>query len=130
MERHKLVCQDLSKEVAVRKRETFDLQKQLDSTRWERDELSIENLRLKARSKFHEKEQAESSELKRRYLDYEERGIRGAVEAVESRDKVIDDLATKLTAALDQLELEREQHRQRRQIIFPPSPSTAGTKKS
>ena len=131
MEQHKNLCQDLSKEVAVREEETVVLQEQLESTRWERDELAVENLRLKAMSSFHAKQQVEYSELKRRYLDYEERGIQGAVAAIESRDKVIGELASKLERALDQLELEREQQRQRRQIIFPPPVSTtAAAKKS
>jgi Skp family chaperone for outer membrane proteins len=126
--RHDNVCQDLSKEVAVRKHESLTLQEKLNAIRGERDELAIENLRLKAQVSFHAKQEAEYSELKRRYLDYEERGIQGAVAAVESRDKVIDDLSMKLERALDQLELEREQQRQRRQIIFPPSPPVGAKK--
>lgn len=120
--------QFLSKEAVVKQQETLAIQRQLDTTRSERDELAIENLRLKAQVSSHAKQQVEYSELKRRYLEYEERGIQGAMAAIESRDKIIDDLATKLERSLNQLELEREQHRQRRQIIFPSSPSVTAKK--
>ena len=130
MEQHGSVCRDLSKEVAVQEQVMSALQEQCDATRWERDELAIENLRLKAQAATYIMQQAEYSEMKRRYLEDRQRGIQGATEAIESRDKVIDDLTSKLTLALDQLEREREQHRQRRQIIFTPSPSVTGVKKS
>lgn len=128
LEQHEIVGQDLNKQVAVKIQETITLQQQLETTRWERDELAIENLRLQAKVSSHAKQQAEYSELKRRYLDYEQRGIQGAVAEIESRDQVIDDLATKLERVLEQLELEREQQRQRRQIIFPPSPNAVAKK--
>ena len=128
LKQHDMVYHGLSKEAVVKQQETLALQRKLDTTRSERDELAIENLRLKAQVSSQAKQQVEYVELKRRYLEYEERGIQGAVAAIESRDKVIDDLSMKLEQALDQLELERDQQRQRRQIIFPPSPPVAAKK--
>ena len=44
---------------------------------------------------------------------------------MQTRDEIIIDLATRLERALELLDLEREQQRQRRQIIFP-SPAVGG----
>lgn len=127
VDRYAFACQHLGQEVADRTQETKVLQEKLASTRWERDELAVENLRLKAHAVTHERQQLEHAELRRRYLDYEVNGIQCAVAATASRDAVINDLSSKLARVLDQLEAEREQHRQRRQIIFPPTPAPSPT---
>jgi hypothetical protein len=83
--------------------------------------MSEELTRLRAQVQFQENQTIEYAETKRKLREYEERGLDRADAAIQSRDLIISDLSSKLEQSLDLLEMEREQQRQRRQIIFPAS---------
>ena len=93
----------------------------MDGIRRERDEMSVEVLRLRAQLDEYERMEVEYADVKRRLAECEEVGLRHAREVIRARDETIDDLSGKLQQALDQLAIERAQ-RQRRQIIFPSHP--------
>jgi hypothetical protein len=83
--------------------------------------MSEELTRLRAQVQFQEKQSAEYAATKKKLREYEDRGLDRAEDAIQSRDRIISDLSSKLEQSLDLLEMEREQQRQRRQIIFPAS---------
>jgi uncharacterized protein (DUF3084 family) len=91
---------------------------ELQSVKAERDSLAHETAILRAEIEAHEKERQELARLKAKLAEYEEEGLQYAKEAIQTRDKVIDDLAGKLEQALDQLEREKASQN-RRHIIFP-----------
>jgi hypothetical protein len=116
------LCKELNEESAVRKHEAETLRQELVTVKSERDGLALESMRLRSAAEAHEKERTEFTELTARYLAYEQRGLGQAVQEIGARDQMIEDLTTKLSRALDQIEqyeLERRQQRQQRQIILP-----------
>lgn len=117
------LCKDLNEESANRNEEAIGLRKDLESVRTERDSMSEELTRLRAQVQFQEKQIAEYAETKKKLREYEDRGLDRAEDAIQSRDQIISDLSSKLEQSLDLLVMEREQQRQRRQIIFPASRS-------
>jgi DNA repair exonuclease SbcCD ATPase subunit len=112
------LCKDLNDESAVRHSQALVLQNKLDAVTAERDQMTEDVVRLQAQVKAYEKQQEELEATKERLRQVEDQGLSSANRAVQERDHVIADLASKLERALDQLDLERA-HRQRRQIIFP-----------
>lgn len=90
----------------------------------ERDELATEVQRLRAEVSLHKQEQQEHEFLRKRMAEYEIFSLERANRAVDERDEMIADLTLMLERTMDTLQIEREQQRQRRQIIFPSSKST------
>jgi chromosome segregation ATPase len=113
----------MNEESANRNEEAISLREDLESVRMERDSMSEELTRLRAQVQFQENQRVEFAETKKKLLEYEDRGLDRAEDAIQSRDRIISDLSSKLEQSLDLLEMEREQQRQRRQIIFPASRS-------
>jgi hypothetical protein len=95
------------------------LHKELDSVRQDRDRISAELEQAKAKIAQHEKNEREHPRIESTIQHLEAKGLDGVDRAIRTRDKIIVDLSTRLERALDCLEFEREQQRQRRQIIFP-----------
>jgi chromosome segregation ATPase len=112
-------CIELARTVNSQDQQIQQLRHDLELARSERDDKCTENFRLKAEKEVAIKNQIEFEALKERYMEYEKHGIRQDVAAIEQRDGIIEDLSNKLEQVLNQLELERKQFRQRRQIIFP-----------
>jgi hypothetical protein len=81
--------------------------------------MSQELTRLRAQVQSQENQRAEYAETKKKLREFEIRGLDRADDEIQSRDRTIADLSSKLEQTLDLLELERAQQRQRRQIIFP-----------
>mmetsp|Transcript_9064 Transcript_9064/g.14554 ORF Transcript_9064/g.14554 Transcript_9064/m.14554 type:complete len:535 (+) Transcript_9064:232-1836(+) len=113
------LCRDLNEEAAIRNEEAIELHKELDSVRQDRDRISAELEQAKAKIAQHEKNESERPRIESMMMRLEANGLDGVERAIKTRDKIIVDLSTRLERALDCLEFEREQQRQRRQIIFP-----------
>jgi septation ring formation regulator EzrA len=113
------LCKDLNEESAHRNEEAIALREDLKFVKTERDAMAEEISRLRAQMQFQEKERAEYAETKKKLIEYESRGLDRANDAIQSRDRIISDLSSKLEQSLDLLEVERAHQRHRRQVIFP-----------
>jgi hypothetical protein len=113
------LCKDLNEEAALRNEEAISLHHELDHVRAERDETATQVEKLQAQVTLFEREREEQAKAQRALQKYEQKGLDGADRAIQKRDTIITDLASRLERALDTLDLEREQQRQRRKIIFP-----------
>ena len=112
------LCRDLNEEATIRNGEAIELHRKIDSVRQDRDKLSAELEAAKAKIKQYEndlKEQPRIMGMQR----LEAKKLDGVEKSIQTRDKIIVDLSTRLDRALKSLEFERDQQRQRRQIIFP-----------
>ena len=112
-------CQELNVESELRIQEALDLRQELSHTRDERDALVAQVEESRAEATIFEREQQEHRLLKKILIQYETEGLLKANEAVQQRNKVISDLSTRLERTMDTLNVERQQQRLRRQIIFP-----------
>jgi hypothetical protein len=119
LQKYATLCKDLNEEATLRNEEVISLHKELDSVRLERDQMAGELEIARAVIANHERDALERKKLEERLQQYESRGLDEAEHAIKTRDFVIADLSYRLEKTLDVLELEREQQRQRRQIIFP-----------
>lgn len=119
LQKYAALCKDLNEEATIRNEEVISLHKELDSLRQERNQIAGELEVARAVIANHEKDALERKKLEERLQQYESRGLDEAEHAIKTRDFVIADLSYRLEKTLDVLELEREQQRQRRQIIFP-----------
>lgn len=119
LQKYAALCKDLNEEATLRNEEVISLHKELDSLRIERDQMAGELEIARAIIAGHERDATERKRLEAKILQYESRGLEEAEAAIRTRDIIIDDLSVRLAKALDVLETEREQQRQRRQIIFP-----------
>ncbi|EEC48647.1 predicted protein [Phaeodactylum tricornutum CCAP 1055/1] len=115
------LCKHLNEESAVRNVESASLREELASVKAERNVLAEEVLRLRAQAECYEKQKLEDEVTRAKLLDYEQRGLERSENEIRSRDQVIYELTSRLESTLDQLESERQQQRNRRQIIFPAS---------
>jgi hypothetical protein len=113
------LCKDLNEEAALRNEEALSLHQELGVVRSERDEMATEIEKLKGQLAIQERREQEHQKAEETLKRYEQKGLDGADKAIQTRDAIILDLAGRLERALDTLEVEREQQRQRRQIIFP-----------
>jgi hypothetical protein len=103
------LCKDLNEESAYRNEEAIALREDLKSVKTERDAIAEELSRLRAQAQFQESERAEYIEMKKKLREYENRGLDRADDAIQSRDRIISDLSSKVEQSLDLLELERAQ---------------------
>mmetsp|Transcript_3428 Transcript_3428/g.4960 ORF Transcript_3428/g.4960 Transcript_3428/m.4960 type:complete len:674 (+) Transcript_3428:411-2432(+) len=113
------MCKHLNEESAIRNEEALALEAELFSTQLERNALATEVQQLRAEAVLHAKEKEEHSKLKAGIRKYQEDELNGANESLRQRDAIIEQLSKRLERTLDTLETERQQQRQRRQIIFP-----------
>jgi septation ring formation regulator EzrA len=126
------LCIDLNEESAHRNDEAIALREDLKFVKMERDAMAEEISRLRAEVQCQEKERAEYAETKKKLIEYEIRGLDRTDDAIQSRDRIISDLSSKLEESLDLLEVERAQQRHRRHIIFPevgPPPTSCPSQK-
>jgi hypothetical protein len=121
------LCRDLNEEAVIRNEEALELHKELDSVRQDRDKISAELEQAKAKIAQQEKRTSERPRIESVIKRLEANGLDGVDRAIGTREKIIVDLSTRLERALDCLEFEREQQRQRRQIIFPAQRSSSSS---
>ena len=114
-----MMCNDLNEESEIRRNEALRLEADLKKVTEERDSLTTENLKLRTEVEQSLKLGEESRELQERMVRSENNSLEQTADAITLRDEVIVDLSSKLRQALERLEDERAQVRQRRQIIFP-----------
>lgn len=114
-----MICKTLNDESSIRKQEALALEEEVRDLKTERDNLATEAQRLRTEVSLHKQEQQEHGLLRERMTAYENNSLERADKAIRERDQMIGDLSTKLERTLETLEIEREQQRQRRQIIFP-----------
>ncbi len=103
----------------MRNEEVISLHKEVDSLRIERDQMAGDLEIARAVIANNKRDAVERRKLEEKLLQYESRGLDEAENAIKTRDAIIADLSARLEKTLDVLEIEREQQRQRRQIIFP-----------
>lgn len=120
------LSRSLNTESSLRVAEARDLRSELEGVKSERDLMAGELEQLKATLQVYEKEREEHHLVQQRMTAYETEGLRQAEQAIAMRDGMIAKLSTRLATALDTLSLEREQQKQRRQIIFPPATGRNG----
>mmetsp|Transcript_10796 Transcript_10796/g.30926 ORF Transcript_10796/g.30926 Transcript_10796/m.30926 type:complete len:650 (-) Transcript_10796:63-2012(-) len=113
------LCKELDEEATLRNAEANSLHDELEKVVMERDTLATELAKLKVDAQQLEVHQTENRQLKAKLQFYEEHGINGADESIKARDHIIEQLMLRLKKATDTLDAEREQHLQRRKIIFP-----------
>ena len=113
------LCRDLNEEAALRNEEAIALHKELDVVRGDRDSTATELEKARALIAKYERNEVERKKSDLILEEYEKNGLDGVNKAVQTRDMIIEDLTGRLERTLDMLEHEREQQRQRRQIIFP-----------
>jgi hypothetical protein len=123
LEKFATLCHNLNNESSQRVDESHALKEELETIRAERDQMASELMTLRTAVKDFDKEREEHRLVKERLALCENEGLRQAGEAIAQRDDMISLLSTRLETALDTLAIEREQQRQRRQIIFPPAAS-------
>lgn len=110
------LAQNLNNESSFRVEESKSLRDELKEVKMERDRMAAELEQLRTAVEVHEKEQEEHRRVQEKMTKYESIGLRQAHDMIAK-------LTERLGATLDTLALEREQQRQRRQIIFPPNTS-------
>ncbi|CAB9520430.1 expressed unknown protein [Seminavis robusta] len=119
LEKFSNLCHNLNDQSSLRVEEAKELKEELAAMRAERDQMASELGPLRTAVKEFEREREEHRLLKERMARNESEGLRQANAAIAQRDDMIAKLSSKLETALDTLAVEREQQRQRRQIIFP-----------
>ena len=114
-----MICKTLNDESSIRRQEALTLEDEVRDLKKERDELATEMQRLRVEVSLHKQEQQEHRILRERMVAYENYSLERADKAIRERDEMIAELTNKLERTIDTLQIEREQQRQRRQIIFP-----------
>ena len=118
-QKYSTLCKDLNEEAEFRNEEALNLHNELNAVRSQRDQMTTEIEKLRARISQYERNDQERRKSELLLQQYEQKGLDGVEKAIQCRDGIIQDLAARLERALDCLRQEREQQRQRRQIIFP-----------
>lgn len=114
-----MICKTLNDESSIRRQEALALEEEVRELTLERDKLATDVQRLRTESSIHEQEEQELELLRERMTSYEKHSLERAEGAIRERDEMIGNLSSKLERTLETLQIEREQQRQRRQIIFP-----------
>ena len=121
LEKFANLCSNMNNESSQQSEKAQMMQEELEQARKERDEMAEELEKLRSDVKLYEREREEHRQVQQVMRDYENEGLNRAEQAIAMRDEMIAKLSKRLETALDTLAWEREQLRQRRQIIFPPS---------
>lgn len=114
-----MFCKELNDESSIRKQEAVKLEAEVCELKKERDSLATEVQRLRSEVSLLELEKQEHRLLRETLTHYENGVLGRADEAILERDKMIADLSVRLERTIETLQIEREQQRQRRKIIFP-----------
>lgn len=121
-----MMCKDLNEESAKRKEDAMSLLAELEDVKTERNALASEIQTLRAQVELHSKEESENANLREMVQRLDNEALDRVDDAVGQRDAIIKELSSRLERTLDTLEIERQQQRQRRQIIFPVSRQHGG----
>ena len=113
------VSKDLNDESEMLKQEMMDLRQETKNIIEERDALAAQLQSLRTEATFFQRQRNEHILLREILQKYETEGLIKSHEAIDQRDHIISDLSVRLEHALETLDFERQQQRQRRQIIFP-----------
>lgn len=113
------VSKDLNDESEMLKQEMMDLRQETKNIIEERDALAAQLQSLRTEATFFQRQRNEHILLREILQKYETEGLIKSHEAIDQRDHIINDLSVRLEHALETLDFERQQQRQRRQIIFP-----------
>jgi hypothetical protein len=119
-----MICKELNEESSTRKQEAVTLEADVRELKIERDSLATQVQQLRAEVSLHEQERQEHRLLREKITQYENGALDHADEAIRERDELIVELSMRLERTMETLEMEREQQRQRRQIIFPVAKTT------
>eukprot|EP00525_Craspedostauros_australis_P005164 CAMPEP_0198112976 /NCGR_PEP_ID=MMETSP1442-20131203/4748_1 /TAXON_ID= /ORGANISM="Craspedostauros australis, Strain CCMP3328" /LENGTH=189 /DNA_ID=CAMNT_0043769939 /DNA_START=295 /DNA_END=865 /DNA_ORIENTATION=+ len=109
---------ELDEEASMRNEEVIGLHDELEKVQLERDMLATDNEKLKFRVQQLETHQSDNILLKAKLEQYEDCGIDHADKSIRQRDSVIAELMMRLQTMMKTIHTERDQHLQRRQIIF------------
>eukprot|EP00559_Dactyliosolen_fragilissimus_P001381 CAMPEP_0184868614 /NCGR_PEP_ID=MMETSP0580-20130426/31091_1 /TAXON_ID=1118495 /ORGANISM="Dactyliosolen fragilissimus" /LENGTH=721 /DNA_ID=CAMNT_0027369621 /DNA_START=500 /DNA_END=2665 /DNA_ORIENTATION=+ len=118
-----MMCKDLNDDSALKRDELNVANTRLKSVIAERDSLKAKLETCEKNLDLYEKQEKENKVIRDMLNKCENATLNAADKAIKSRDDMILGLSSRLTRALDTLELERKQQRQRRQIFFPPTSS-------
>ena len=125
LQKYASLCLDLNEEATMRNEEVIFLHKETESLRLQRDEMAGELEAARATIAQYERDAQERKVLETMLQYHESTGLDEAVAAIKMRDSIVEDLSARLRKTMDVLQLEREQQRQRRQIIFPTQRTSA-----
>lgn len=119
LSRFATIAKELNEQSSLRYLEVVKLDQELLKVKAERDSLVLEVQQLRAAVDHHALERREHQLLKEIVVKYEIEGLERAKDIIAQRDGVIRDLTCRLEKAMEIIDLERRNQRQRRQIIFP-----------
>ena len=114
-----LLCKELNEESDKRKQDLLSAQAELTDIKDQHAAVTMEVELLRAKVALHEQEVHENENIRESLVTRDNELMDKSNFAIGKRDKLISELSGKLEVAIDTLELERYQQRQRRQIIFP-----------
>eukprot|EP00543_Licmophora_paradoxa_P016022 CAMPEP_0202463588 /NCGR_PEP_ID=MMETSP1360-20130828/58756_1 /ASSEMBLY_ACC=CAM_ASM_000848 /TAXON_ID=515479 /ORGANISM="Licmophora paradoxa, Strain CCMP2313" /LENGTH=260 /DNA_ID=CAMNT_0049086551 /DNA_START=116 /DNA_END=898 /DNA_ORIENTATION=- len=116
LSKYATISKSLNEEAAERKQQAVNLQDKLETVTAERDAMATELSQLRAAARQHKEQQKELEQLRSLMSAYQHEGLQAANEAIEKRNGVIVDLATKLNTAMDALAVSQQQQQLNRRI--------------
>ena len=122
------LCRGLNDESVKRKSDAELLQESVMELQNERDDLAMENLRLRAALEARQKEIAKLEEIRDKYVQNEHNEVQRASDVIDERDQTIEALTARLSIALDridQYEYEKQQQQRKKKQFFFPFPLSA-----
>jgi len=125
LEKFAMMCKNLNEEAAKRSNEVKETKQLLEKMTQERNNLNSQIETLKARVALYEEESVEHAQYRDKWGKDESRILTVMENALKERDKVVEDISSRLDLAVDTIETERRQQRMRRHIIFPSNRTTS-----
>eukprot|EP00978_Attheya_sp_CCMP212_P000571 scaffold1111_cov65-Attheya_sp.AAC.6 len=122
-----MMCKGLNEESDNLREQATCASSELDKLRTERNDLVTKEQVLLAKVKLFEKQTEENVKIRQLLQDRDQKDLDQFDNALNVRDAIIMELSSRLHQSLDTMEIEREQQRQRRQIIFPLNKQLSGT---
>jgi hypothetical protein len=122
-----MLCKGLNEESDNLREQATCASSELDKLRTERNDVVTKEQVLLAKVKLFEKQTEENVKIRHLLQDRDQKDLDQFDNALNVRDAIILELSSRLHQSLDTLEIEREQQRQRRQIIFPLNKQLSGT---
>jgi len=120
-----MMCKNLNEEAAKRSNEVKETKQLLEKMTQERNNLNSQIETLKARVALYEEESVEHAQYRDKWGKDESRILTVMENALKERDKVVEEISSRLDLAVDTIETERRQQRMRRHIIFPSNRTTS-----
>jgi hypothetical protein len=122
-----MMCKGLNEESDNLREQATCASSELDKLRTERNDLVTKEQVILAKVKLFEKQTEENVKIRQLLQDRDQKDLDQFDNALNVRDAIIMELSSRLHQSLDTMEIEREQQRQRRQIIFPLNKQLSGT---